>query len=169
MQTEIKEVVNKYTKDMDDFKRKGEDALRKAFKIFFDENPTVTAFTWTQYTPYFNDGDECVFGVHDMYYSTSVMNKDEWEAHKPESEEEGEEIKWYSAWNKPEVPSAQRVDQLKTADTERADIEKVHENFKAFSKETSLLPDELWKMVFGDHIEILATREGFEVEEYNHD
>lgn len=27
------------------------------------DDPTIIEFGWTQYTPYFNDGDPCVFGV----------------------------------------------------------------------------------------------------------
>src|SRR4051794_30400356 len=34
--------------------------------IFEEYGDIVESFGWTQYTPYFNDGDECVFGVHDL-------------------------------------------------------------------------------------------------------
>jgi hypothetical protein len=30
----------------------------------FESNPVVESISWTQYTPYFNDGDECTFGVN---------------------------------------------------------------------------------------------------------
>jgi hypothetical protein len=30
----------------------------------FREHPDLESFTWSQYTPYFNDGDECVFSVN---------------------------------------------------------------------------------------------------------
>jgi hypothetical protein len=29
------------------------------------DDPTVASFSWIQYTPYFQDGDPCVFGVND--------------------------------------------------------------------------------------------------------
>lgn len=29
----------------------------------FQRIPEIEEFSWTQYTPYFNDGDECIFGV----------------------------------------------------------------------------------------------------------
>ncbi len=32
----------------------------------FNVYPEVRAVRWTQYTPYFNDGDPCVFNVHDI-------------------------------------------------------------------------------------------------------
>ncbi|HEX8024733.1 MAG TPA: hypothetical protein VF484_00875, partial [Candidatus Limnocylindrales bacterium] len=28
------------------------------------DDPTVVEFGWRQYTPYFNDGDPCIFGAH---------------------------------------------------------------------------------------------------------
>jgi hypothetical protein len=31
----------------------------------FDKYPTIESFSWTQYTPYFNDGDECTFRVNE--------------------------------------------------------------------------------------------------------
>ena len=30
----------------------------------FKKYPTLELFSWTQYTPYFNDGDTCEFGVN---------------------------------------------------------------------------------------------------------
>src|SRR5277367_5033535 len=33
----------------------------------FNENPTLMAFGWTQYTPYFNDGDVCTFRCNSDY------------------------------------------------------------------------------------------------------
>jgi hypothetical protein len=42
------------------------EALKDGLKTVFDQYPDVESISWTQYTPYFNDGDECVFGVgHD--------------------------------------------------------------------------------------------------------
>ena len=29
------------------------------------DDPTIGSFSWVQYTPYFNDGDPCVFNVHE--------------------------------------------------------------------------------------------------------
>jgi hypothetical protein len=39
-----------------------------ACKQFFDACPEVEAVTWTQYTPYFNDGETCEFSVHEKYF-----------------------------------------------------------------------------------------------------
>lgn len=39
------------------------DAILRAFREFFETNPDIVALRWHQYTPYFNDGDACVFEV----------------------------------------------------------------------------------------------------------
>lgn len=41
-------------------------ALDEILKIF-------PALQWQQYTPYFNDGDACVFGVHDIWFFTEAQ------------------------------------------------------------------------------------------------
>lgn len=33
-------------------------------KEIFKNHPKLESFSWTQYTPYFNDGDECRFSAH---------------------------------------------------------------------------------------------------------
>ncbi len=51
--------------------------MKKAFEegcvSIFEKYPSVKSFGWIQYTPYFNDGDECNFGVHyDLDWGLSI-------------------------------------------------------------------------------------------------
>ena len=48
----------------------GEIALRDCFKAFFAKHPSVYALRWAQYTPYFNDGEPCVFRVMEAEFCT---------------------------------------------------------------------------------------------------
>lgn len=41
--------------------------IKEWFRDLFEKFPQVKAVAWTQYTPYFNDGDACVFSKNDMY------------------------------------------------------------------------------------------------------
>ena len=50
----------------------GKAAVGALFKAFFAQYPEVTAVGWTQYTPHFNDGDPCVFRVHEFYATTKT-------------------------------------------------------------------------------------------------
>jgi hypothetical protein len=51
--------------------------LKTAFKTVFEKHPNVRCLTWTQYTPYFNDGDPCVFSVHDLEVYDETIEEDE--------------------------------------------------------------------------------------------
>jgi hypothetical protein len=56
---------------------KGREVMQVAFREFFDANPDVEAFRWTQYAPYFNDGEACVFSVHRGDYEFRTAATDE--------------------------------------------------------------------------------------------
>jgi hypothetical protein len=38
--------------------------LNEGFAEIFEKYPKLLSFSWNQYTPYFNDGDECTFRVN---------------------------------------------------------------------------------------------------------
>lgn len=40
---------------------------KAAFGEVFAAHPEITAIRWAQYAPSFNDGDPCVFSVHEWY------------------------------------------------------------------------------------------------------
>ncbi len=54
------------------------DAFRAAALTVFQQHPELTSFRWTQYTPYFNDGDECVFGAHTDYPYLNGEDEEVW-------------------------------------------------------------------------------------------
>lgn len=41
--------------------------VKEEAKRIFDATPVYDRITWSQYTPYFNDGDVCEFRVHGVY------------------------------------------------------------------------------------------------------
>lgn len=59
LQEEFRAIHDKMAKD-------GKMLIEQAFKDFFATNPEVSAIYWQQYTPYFNDGDICEFGVYEF-------------------------------------------------------------------------------------------------------
>ncbi len=48
----------------DELRVKGKEFFLEHYKPLFDKYPEVNGFGWKQYTPYFNDGNECTFGVY---------------------------------------------------------------------------------------------------------
>lgn len=126
------------------------EASKDLFSRFWEENPKVHAIVWTQYTPYFNDGETCYFRVGEMY----PMTKENYDRYLEEDgyPEEYSIIDWNG---KPEENSG----------LSEIEATKVSEIIKILSK----IPDEVYMGMFGDHCKITATREGFQVDEYEHE
>ncbi len=117
----------------------GKEALGDAFKAVFDAYPEILAVKWAQYTPYFNDGEPCEFSVGEFY-----VKKD---GPEPDGGYDDEDGFCYLSYSD------------KTAVTEAV---------RGLHRTANELED-VFKETFGDHAEVVATREGFGVEEYSHD
>jgi hypothetical protein len=112
-------------------------ALKEAFKEVFAAHPGLKAVKWTQYTPYFNDGDACVFGVHDWYARVGGQETG--------GDDDDGFLGSYELRESAAKGAADHLSQL----------------FKA-------LDDDAMQAAFGDHCEVVATRDGFAVEKYEH-
>lgn len=100
------------------------------FAPLFEQFPEVTTVKWRQYTPYFNDGDECVFGIQNDYDSLEINNVDYWDKQDADSEEP----------------------------------------YKAFADILQSVPEEFYKDLFGDHVEVTIHKDlTITTEEYQHD
>jgi hypothetical protein len=65
---QVSEELNAAKAKVQEFaKNEGRAAIGAAFQDAFAKHPDARSFGWCQYTPYFNDGDECVFSVRDPY------------------------------------------------------------------------------------------------------
>jgi len=54
-----------HTKYLEAMMAIAEEAVFDSLYDVFIEHPTIQTISWTQYTPYFNDGEPCEFSVHD--------------------------------------------------------------------------------------------------------
>jgi len=65
----------------EEYQAKIQASFHEATKAFFVATPDVQALEWTQYTPYWNDGEETEFGVHDVWYYLSFQDPedDDWD------------------------------------------------------------------------------------------
>lgn len=112
-------------------------------KGLFGKHPKLESFSWTQYTPYFNDGEECVFGVNrenlDFKYG-------------------GEEYEDIGEWNlKPESSRyATFPEDFRPAAADVLDF------VGQFSE------DDLREM-FGDHKRVVVTAAGADAQDYDHE
>ena len=67
----MSEIIKKIQKELDIFETKKQELVKELRKDFpqmfnelFEKSKCIKSISWTQYTPYFNDGEECVFSVH---------------------------------------------------------------------------------------------------------
>lgn len=70
----VKEKIEKLQKKYLDIKSKYSEELSEKYVYLFEEvfqkYPELKSFSFPAYTPYFNDGDECVFNV----YNVDIIN-----------------------------------------------------------------------------------------------
>ena len=138
-------------------KQKGTEKLKEVFKLFWEKNPEVKTISWTQYAPYFNDGDACIFGVNEIYFSNS---EDPDQVDQDDLDEESgvwnASVWCFGWWGKkyPDLKIPIDIDNAK--------------NLGDFLQSNAML--DIMEMMFGSDNRVIATRDGFKTEEYsNHE
>lgn len=148
------------------FQTQAQEMFKGITKEFFDKNPGVKSIVWTQYTPYFNDGDTCEFGVN----SPSFSNSPNGEGVSPWGEYDGDDESIWACDNVGSVLTLDREYWKEEADRIRAAGGVDADSCDAFSR--MILSSEMsdvFLAMFGDHVKVVATSEGFDVEDYDHD
>lgn len=155
---EIEKLFRQMSVEMSELKatyqKRGQEIFKLAFKEFFETNPEAHVVGWRQYTPYFNDGETCEFNCYAEYAFVSNA-KDykniEWSEYSGDQED---------VW----------VSDGDCGDTNEELIpESVSKNIDSLRKLLSNIDEDIFLDMFGDHVQVFATREGFEVVEYSHD
>lgn len=126
-------------------------ALDKLFAV-----DGIEEVRWRQYTPHFNDGEACIFGVHEIDVKLSERFGVE--------EDDGEsEDGWLTEYDLYEYTNnyADRKFVVNGQSTE--EIKAALDAFDLDAFETVV------KLNFGDHAEVTASPAGFSVEFYEHD
>lgn len=132
--------------------------LRPVLQSVLDDE-LVTAFGWLQYTPYFNDGDPCVFTVHGTWFRTTA-DSDDLSLH--DLALDCHPVLADRRWNSQE----QRADDIELApDTAalRAKCKALEAAVEGGAFHQVLLE------AFGDHAEITVRRDGITVGLHKHD
>lgn len=120
--------------------------FKVATQFFFEETP-VKAIVWNQYTPYWNDGEECTFRVDEVYFVTSDL-----------TEEQIDDIcSAYDVEDDEQYTTVNSYDKSELAD--------VCIKFSRLIEYNS----HLMKEVFGDHALVILTKDASTVKEYEHE
>lgn len=115
-------------------------------KHFFEAVPSVKSITWSQYTPYFNDGDACYFGVHTPEFASD--ENEEFDIYRDFSDADNFSCETYNLSNfvsPEELTLCKKMESLITGN------------------------EDFMKELFGDHVKVRLTLQGSETEEYEHD
>jgi len=116
--------------------------------------PDVESVRWTQYTPYFNDGEPCIFGINDAYVKL-VGNEPLGDDDDDEGFIEDGSMLDYDRGDYGNRPA-------------KPEFATLYPVFKALADNMSHFEDFL-RESFGDHARVTATTAGFAVEFYEHD
>lgn len=140
--------------------------IMNLLKVLMAENPLLVGMRWNQYTPGFNDGDACEFGVNgpEFQFAQNVNpveadedgERDEYELWVDGGKYGDLDDKWFD--DKSDILNHREIGALK-----KAVKEAVHVFDQLSSMENEL------KAAFGDGMQITVTAEGVEVEDYDHD
>jgi hypothetical protein len=139
-------------------KRAFVEELRKEFptmfKELFDKTEKIKSFSWSQYTPYFNDGDTCTFSVNCDYPCVNGESIDycDWYSWK---------VKYYLRGDKEYADLLEKNPEL---DIEACKV------LQDFIELVGSIPEDILLDLFGDHAEVTIDHNGnIDVSEYDHD
>ena len=122
----------------------------------------VKMIYWNQYTPYFNDGQECTFRINDLMYSDRVVdfNPEHFDDEEVYDDAGDRIVLCYGSMWECSSNVFTQVD-IKSFGKETLTLLR---KFRKFIDEN----EDLIKDIFGEHSEIFITEEGVVVEEYDH-
>lgn len=126
---------------LDAVKQQGAEPLKGALKEYFAKHTAIKAVGWCQYTPHFNDGDPCEFGLHSIYYSTKEVSAEQAE----ELDGRFDDAEGWKYGSGGVIPVTAGAD------------------FK------ELIDEDVFELAFGDHAYVIVTPEAIFVHEYEHD
>ena len=165
MQNSLKGLIEVQAKLRKEFQQQAQDAFKEVVKELFEKNTGLGLVTWTQYTPYFNDGEECTFSINEAYFSNATDTED-----IEYGEYQGDDDTLWStdsivthltggvSWDKETTAKVQA--------TEGLNLESIRE-FMSILNSPEM--EDIFRVMFGDHVKVVLTRKGIEVDEYDHD
>lgn len=154
--SKISEITAKFEAMQKEVANQLQAAFKEMTKELFDSCPTLNAVVWAQYSPYFNDGEECVFGVHAPTFtnaSVDIPSRDlAWGEYV--GEEEGIWTYGDNCYGDVDVPMPKEYEDIVNA-------------FDGALQSGSM--EDIMRAMFGNHVLVTLTRDGATVDEYDHD
>jgi hypothetical protein len=140
------------------------------------DDPEIVEFGWTQYTPYFNDGEPCIFGANSLWVRTTKdapkKSKDDDDYDEDELEhlmvEYGHPSLGAIEWEWVNDPVTNKRTRSETKFT-GPDRERYDRCMLLANALCSAKFDDVLLSLFGDHAEITVNTNGITIDTYEHD
>ena len=144
----LEQIAADYEKYYKELEEEAKAVVFEEFKKIFVKYPHLTAIKWSQYTPYFNDGDECTFGVNDFCITNvedieNITSYGEYDGDLPE----GKFCEYLYGKYKTDYPEVYALEKFAGSDVGSG----------------------VFKGAFGNHVSVTATPDGIDSEDYDHD
>jgi hypothetical protein len=152
---EKRDLIENLKSDLIDFTS---DIFEYFYEYIFDKYSKLESFGWTQYTPYFSDGDENIFSANTDY----ILINGEW-ANDSKWLNKKNVITW-GTWDREEKIYKVRVEE----DNPNYDSVLSEANSEIINF-LSNFDDEFYLRKFGNHAEIVVTKNGVDISDYEHD
>lgn len=82
----MNEILDNYQKAKTALSSSIKEDLHGYFLPLFEKHPELESFSWTQYAPYFNDGDACMFSSNGIDRVNDIDHDDGYEEWKKQVE-----------------------------------------------------------------------------------
>lgn len=161
MSNPVEELTRLKSEYDDAVKNKGQEVVDFLVKGFLEKYPDVDGLAWTGYTPYFNDGDACVFSIGEVCVlikdkeGSPYLTDDAEPEYGVEDAYDSYSLNVERDWSAPGRPRSGPAAQL------AEDLDEVGSALRKFQ--------DVLLVLFGDHVQVIATRNGYDVDEYYHD
>lgn len=142
-----------------EIQQRAREVFREEMQSLFASYPDLQSISWTQYTPYFNDGNECVFRCAGTYSVNINLYGPDPETGPliPRSDyEAAEKTEFYFSPYGKNDPSPKSTDPWEKRAAWDA------------TRTCNDLGDKMMQEIFGDHVQVIVGRDKIVVEEYEH-
>ncbi len=174
--TKFIEEVKKDVAQINEIKQQLVDKLKPRFKDLFipflTKYPQVKEVRWTQYTPYFNDGESCEFSVNEL---NGFIDPNEESEEYDECDYEGtfpmysHYIDDYGLSTQRDYAREQTDKVLSILNCSIEELKEINNDFLVLQEAFESIDSDTMQSIFGDHAIITVTLAGIDCEEYDHE
>lgn len=165
---EINTLVNEWNEQCKVMMKKWQDIFTEKVSCVFELDERINSISWTQYTPYFMDGEECTFSAN--LDNLSINGFDRYGDNNDNNDNYDEDIDKsvvrYNFWDHYKKKTWTNIGEVENPNYD----ENISDMLKTIIDFMTAFPEDLYEEIFGDHVSVLITRDGkTELNEYEHD